>query len=44
VGRTERESEGGHLWWVYLVFLYENSTIKPGEILLRRGRRGDEGK
>jgi hypothetical protein len=29
------------MWWMYFVFVYENRTMKPVEIVLRR--RGNEG-
>jgi hypothetical protein len=29
--------------WMYFVFLSENRTVKPVEIVLRRGRKGKEG-
>jgi hypothetical protein len=25
------------IWWVYFVFVYESRTMKPVEIVLRRG-------
>jgi hypothetical protein len=35
-GRVNRESEGGRIWWVYLVFMYENRTGKPVDMVLRK--------
>jgi hypothetical protein len=34
-GRVNRESEGGQIWSMYWVYMYENKTIKPAEIVLR---------
>jgi hypothetical protein len=36
------EGEGGQIWMMYLKYLYENTIMKPVEIVLRRGR-GDDG-
>jgi hypothetical protein len=36
-GKVIRESEGGVLWWMYFVYVYENRTVKPVEIVLRMG-------
>jgi hypothetical protein len=38
----KRMSEGGQIWWMYFIFMYENRIMKPVEIVLRRGR-GNEG-
>jgi hypothetical protein len=38
----EKSSEGGPMCWKYFVFTYENRTMKPAEVVLRRGR-GDNG-
>jgi hypothetical protein len=35
--RVKGEGEGGLIWWVYFVYVYENRTMKPVEIVLRRG-------
>jgi hypothetical protein len=35
----ERVKEGELIWWMYFVYVYENRTMKPVEIVLR-GRRG----
>jgi hypothetical protein len=32
-------SEGGQIWWIYFVFMYENRRMKPVEIVLRRKER-----
>jgi hypothetical protein len=31
-----RKSEGGRIWWMYQVFIYEKRTMKPVEIVLTR--------
>jgi hypothetical protein len=31
------------MWWMYFVFLHENRTMKPVEIVLRRGWGGNKG-
>jgi hypothetical protein len=32
------------MWWMYFVFVYENRTMKPVEIVLRRDdQRGFKG-
>jgi hypothetical protein len=36
-GRINGEDDGGKTWWMYFVHGYENRTIKPVEIVLRRG-------
>jgi hypothetical protein len=37
-GREEgkQRSEGGQTWWSTFLYVYENRTIKPVEIVLRR--------
>jgi hypothetical protein len=46
-GRVNREGEGGRLWWIYFVYMYEKKAIKPDEIVLKcwggRRRENDEG-
>jgi hypothetical protein len=42
-GRVIREGEGGWIWLRYLVYLHENWTMKPVEIVLRNGGGEDEG-
>jgi hypothetical protein len=37
-GKVIRKTEGGRIWWIYEVFIYENRTMKPVEIVLRRGK------
>jgi hypothetical protein len=37
-----RESEGGQIWWLCFVYLYENRTMKTVEIVLGRGERMKE--
>jgi hypothetical protein len=32
--------EGGQIWWMYLVLMYGNRTMKPIEIVLIRRERG----
>jgi hypothetical protein len=32
--------EGRQILWIFLVFTYENRTIKPVEIVLRRAKKG----
>jgi hypothetical protein len=27
-GRVNREVEGGQIWWIHFVYLYENRTMK----------------
>jgi hypothetical protein len=34
--RVNREGEGGRIWWMYLAYVYENRTMKPIEIVLKR--------
>jgi hypothetical protein len=41
--RVNGEGEGGWIWCMFFVFVYENRTMKPIEIVLRKGRSGDEG-
>jgi hypothetical protein len=36
-GKAYRKGEGGQIWWIYFVFMYENRTMKPVETILRRG-------
>jgi hypothetical protein len=43
VRRVNVEGEGGKIWSMYLVCAYENTTMKPVEIVLRSGRKRDEG-
>jgi hypothetical protein len=47
MGKINREGEGGQIWWMYFVYVYENRIMKLVEVVLRRGRRGrrenDEG-
>jgi hypothetical protein len=31
------KSEGGQIWSMYFVFVYENRTVKPIEIVLKKG-------
>jgi hypothetical protein len=31
------EGEGGRIWWMYFVYMYEHRTMKLVEIVLRRG-------
>jgi hypothetical protein len=37
--RVNREGEGGGTWWMYFAYVYKNRTMKPEEIVLRRGER-----
>jgi hypothetical protein len=37
-----RKNEGRQIRWMCFVFVYENRTMKPIEIVLRRGE-GDKG-
>jgi hypothetical protein len=37
-GRAKGEGEGGGILWMNFVYLYKNITMKPVEIVLRRGR------
>jgi hypothetical protein len=32
--------EGGQIWWMHFVFMYENRMMMPVEIVLRRGGGG----
>jgi hypothetical protein len=41
-GRASDKGEGGRIWWLYFLFMYENSTMRPVEIVLRWGRRKKE--
>jgi hypothetical protein len=36
-GRAKGEGKGEQMWWKYFVFIYENRTMKPAEIVLRSG-------
>jgi hypothetical protein len=40
--KTQGKGEGGRIWWMYFVFMYENRTMKPVEIVLRGGK-GNKG-
>jgi hypothetical protein len=31
------------IWWMYFVFIYENTRLKPVEIVLRRKMRENDG-
>jgi hypothetical protein len=35
--RINREGEGGQIRLMYFVYMYEDRTVKPIEIVLRRG-------
>jgi hypothetical protein len=35
-GRAKGEGEGGLIQWMHFEFVYENRTMKPVEIVLRR--------
>jgi hypothetical protein len=37
--RVQGKGEGGQIWWQYFIFIYENRTMKPLEIVLRPERR-----
>jgi hypothetical protein len=37
-GRLNEEGEGGRMWMVYFVYMYENRTVKSVEIVLRKGK------
>jgi hypothetical protein len=38
-GRGEgKQGEGGLIWWMYFVYVYENRIMKPAENFLRRGK------
>jgi hypothetical protein len=39
--RVSGESEGGRIWSMCFVYVYENRTTKPIEIILK-SREGDE--
>jgi hypothetical protein len=34
-GAVKREGEGGPMWWMCFVIMYENRTVKLVEIVLR---------
>jgi hypothetical protein len=36
-GGRKDKGEGGQIWWKYFAFMYENGTMRPFEMLLRRG-------
>jgi hypothetical protein len=36
-GKVNGEGEGGQIWSIYIIDLYESRTIKPAEITLSRG-------
>jgi hypothetical protein len=38
--RENREGEQGGMWFMYVVYVYENRTTELVEIVLRRGERG----
>jgi hypothetical protein len=40
--RVNGEGEGGRIWWMYFVYVCENRTMKPFEIVLRRGKDIEE--
>jgi hypothetical protein len=36
------ENKGRRIWSMYFIYVYENRTLKPNEIILSMGE-GDEG-
>jgi hypothetical protein len=34
-GREDRKNKRRQRWWMYFVFMYENKTMKPVDIVLR---------
>jgi hypothetical protein len=36
-GRVNGEGEGGGIWFMYIAYVCDNRTMKPAEIVLRRG-------
>jgi hypothetical protein len=38
--RVNGEDKGGRIWFMYLIYLFENRIVKPVEIVLRRGGEG----
>jgi hypothetical protein len=35
-GTVNREDDKGQIWWMYFMFMYENRTMKPGELVLKK--------
>jgi hypothetical protein len=40
-GRINEEGEGEQTWSLYFVYIHENKTMKPVEIVLRKGGEGE---
>jgi hypothetical protein len=40
-GRVKREYKGKEIWLMYFIYLYENRTMNPGEIILSSGEGSD---
>jgi hypothetical protein len=39
-GKINGEGEGGQIWSMYFVYMYENRTMKPAGIVLKRQGKG----
>jgi hypothetical protein len=39
-GARKGESKGKQIWLMYFIYMYENRTMKPVEIVLRSGEGG----
>jgi hypothetical protein len=37
MGRVNEKSKGGWIWLRYFLYMYEYGTLKPTEVILRRG-------
>jgi hypothetical protein len=33
-----KQREGGQTWLIYFIYMYENKTLTPVEIVLRKGK------
>jgi hypothetical protein len=36
-GKANEEGKGGQIWLRYFVYMHKNGTLKPIEVILRRG-------
>jgi hypothetical protein len=37
---AQGKGEGGYIWWIYFISLYENRRMKPITTVLKRGGGG----